>query len=284
MIKADILYEHLEEDFKLAACQDDWAEMNFNQYITNNFRNRYMGLLADNTAEITRVFTAVFPSAKVIDYLLDSNVHNALLFTHHPMDWDITKRKVFTDISIPSHEALKKQGISIYTLHTPLDKNGSYSTTVNLAKALAISWEEDFCEYFGFNVGVMGVTDCKMLAELKTVFQNRLGHAVGEYPYGDPQIHNGRVALVAGGGNDADVYPLLAAKDINTFITGIASDRTGYPPSIQAHETAKEHKINILSGTHYSTEKFACIEMTHYFQKYGLEADFVPDTPCMQDM
>ena len=60
--------------------------------------------------------------------------------------------------------------------------------------------------------------------------------------------------------------------------------KTGHQPSIDAHNIAKANRINILAGTHYSTEKFACIKMIEYFQKLGIPGEFVHDSPCMEDM
>ena len=42
--------------------------------------------------------------------------------------------------------------------------------------------------------------------------------------------------------------------------------------------------INVLGGTHYSTEKFACISMVDYFKKIGLSSNFIEDKPVMKDM
>jgi len=51
-----------------------------------------------------------------------------------------------------------------------------------------------------------------------------------------------------------------------------------------AHELARENAINLLGGTHYSTEKFACIEMCKYFSELGLLSAFVEDVPYFEDL
>ena len=48
-----------------------------------------MGILTDNIDKIVKVYTAVFPSEKVVQKILDKNEQNILLFTHHPVDWKI---------------------------------------------------------------------------------------------------------------------------------------------------------------------------------------------------
>ena len=46
----------------------------------------------------------------------------------------------------------------------------------------------------------------------------------------------------------------------------------------------KEHNINIIGATHYSTEKFACIEMCKYFERLGLPCKYIDDIPVLEDL
>lgn len=283
-MKAFDLYQRLEEDFQLADCKDDWSEMNFNSYITDNFKNRYMGLVADNTEAVTHVFMAVFSSKAVIDKVIASDATQAMLFTHHPMAWDMSRMPVFSDIDTQEYRALRDHRISMYTLHSPLDKNGVYSTSMNLAERLGVLFESDICPYHGQDIGLIGKTCCAGIDELQDQLEAVLGHPVVRYQYASDEIRQGRIGIVAGGGNMEEVYEELHLQDVNTFVTGIANMRCGYAPAIKGHETAKRHGINILAGTHYSTEKFACIRMVEYFNKLGLSAEFVEDRPDMADM
>ena len=54
--------------------------------------------------------------------------------------------------------------------------------------------------------------------------------------------------------------------------------------SAKAHAFEKENKINVIGGTHYSTEKFACQSMCDYFRELGLPAQFIEDLPVMEDL
>ena len=73
----------------------------------------------------------------------------------------------------------------------------------------------------------------------------------------------------------------IAQEGVNTFVTGITAKNSH---SQKAHEFAESHGINILGGTHYSTEQFACIAMCDYFNKLGLPAQFIKDKPVMEDL
>ena len=67
-------------------------------HYTDNFRQRSMGLMLDNAREIRQVFTAVFPSARVLDRLLQTDARDCLLVLHHAMHWDIRHKPAFTAI------------------------------------------------------------------------------------------------------------------------------------------------------------------------------------------
>ncbi|MEA4831388.1 hypothetical protein SDC9_98414 [bioreactor metagenome] len=283
MIAKD-LYNHLEQDFRLSICDDDWSEMQMSSYITEQYQQRYMGLVTDNSDKIDYVYTAVFPSAEVIGKIISDNRKNVLLFLHHPMDFDINRMPVFTDIPLKTLKTFKERNISIYNLHAPLDANGKFSTTCNFAAALGIEMTGEFYKYHKVKIGVIGKTSYKIIGELQKRFENAVGHSVKLYQYGDATINGDKVALVAGGGNDANIYPFLRDMGINTYLTGIARKVEAYPPSVEAHSAAKECEINIIAGTHYSTEKFACIKMVEFFAQFGVPGEFVPGIPCMEDI
>ena len=178
---------------------------------------------------------------------------------------------------------LKEGRISHYSIHVPLDKNGPYSTTVSLAQALEIKTEREFFEYHGVKVGIIGKTECKSIFELSALVKEAVGHLLKIWVNGPPQIANGNVALVAGGGNYPEIVEELAETDVKTYITGVTIQNPDYEPSLRFHEICQEHKINVIAATHYSTEKFACIAVQKFFQDLGLPSEFLEDDPSFED-
>ncbi|MFX0001046.1 MAG: Nif3-like dinuclear metal center hexameric protein [Candidatus Hermodarchaeota archaeon] len=280
-MKAKALYKRLDTDFELDQCKDDWSRMDFNEYISENFKKRYMGLLVDNTKEINYVYTAVFPSDLVLNKMIEEKKEKILLVTHHPMIWDIRKPNVFQDINKNILMKVRERQISIYTMHVPLDKNGEYSTTTNLAKALEIIFEGEFYEYYGVMVGIYGKTNLKTPEELADKLSSKVGHMTKLWKYGSDEIQDQRVALIAGGGNEIDIIQEIIDLGINTYITGVT---TINEYSKKTHEFEKEKRINLIGGTHYSTEKFACIALCKYFEKLGLDCEFIEDQPVIEDI
>ncbi len=275
------LYTKLDSDFELDLCKDDWAGMDFNDYISVNFKTRYMGILLDNSEVINLVYTAVFPSNKILNRVLESGKENILVVTHHPMIWDIRKPSIFQDINSALLPKLKQKKISIYTLHVPLDKNGKYSTGTSLAKALGITLEGEFYEYFGLKVGVYGTTKFNKPEELADKLKSIVGHKTKLWKYGSDEILNHKVALVGGGGNNIEGIEKIIELGINTYVTGVTVLNDF---SKDVHEFEKKKEINLIGGTHYSTEKFACLALSEYFEKIGLRCEFIEDQPVLADI
>jgi putative NIF3 family GTP cyclohydrolase 1 type 2 len=283
-MKAEKLYEQLEKDFINSSLSDDWIShmQSVFDFICDNFKKRSMGLVCDNSQEINKVYTAVFPSGEVTQSILGKNETDIMFFVHHPSIWDIRKTpEVWQQMSRNLLEQFKKRRISIYNLHVPLDNYGEYSTSVNLAKVLGIEIKKPFAPYFGALCGVFGKTELLTIKELREKFESVIGHKISLYQNDIDEIKDKTVAVIAGGGNDVNMLNEVAKEGVNTFVTGITvlNDH-----SKAAHDCAKENKINILGGTHYSTEKFACIAMCEYFKKLGLSAEFINDEPVLEDM
>lgn len=283
-MEAKTLYNQLEKDFIFPELSDDWEKsiLTIGDFVTENYKKRYMGLVCDNAQTINKVYTAVFPSDKVMQSVLDKNETDIMLFVHHPATWDIrTAPQVFQEMSRDLLQQFKDKRISIYNLHVPLDNYSEYSTTVNLAKQLNIEIEKKIVPYFGALAGIIGKTEFKNVEELKKQFELTVGHKVSLYQNGDMEIKDQKVAVVAGGGNDLEILEEIFKNGVTTFVTGIAVSNNH---SKEAHDFAKENKMNILGGSHYSTEKFACIKMGEYFQKLGLKSEFINDEPVLEDL
>ena len=174
--------------------------MRFNNYITPALKGATWGSCWVTPANIEKVYTAVFPDLDILDKLLATKEREILLFTHHAMGYDPTISGLpFYDIPEEYLQKLKKQRISLYTLHNPLDKNGEFSTSVNLAKNLGLELTGEFCEYDGMKVGILGKTELKSILELVERVKSTVGHEVRLLANGDHEIHEGRVAVAAGG-------------------------------------------------------------------------------------
>jgi len=283
-INASDLYKQLEKDFISPNMHDNFANYmpTIYPYMTKNFIERSMGLVCDFTDEINQVYTAVFPSDNVMSSILADKPNGAMLFLHHPSIWSFQNNELgFTQIDTKWIELFQASKIAIYALHVPLDNYGIHATSKTLAEAIGLDVTEPFAEYGGGLCGVIGKTRCKTANELNEVFASAVGHRAKLYPYGDKVIRDGLVAVVAGGGNDIAMVQSAVAKSVNTYVTGITV-LNDY--SADRHKFNKDNRVNIMGGTHYSTEKFACQSMCVYFRKLGLPARFIKDVPTFEDL
>jgi putative NIF3 family GTP cyclohydrolase 1 type 2 len=277
------VYNRLEDDFIKAGISDNWYRnmSEIEPFLCENFKYRSMGLVCDFTETINHVYTAVFPTKKVLHKVLE-NTSEAMVFLHHPICWDLKKSSNgIYQMDISQLEMLKKKHISIYVLHHPLDNYSEYSTSKTLADALDIDIIKPFANINGAVCGIIGKTKYITTNELQKKYSEVVGHEIKLYQYGDNNIAGNLVAVCAGGGNQTIVIQELIENNIKTLITGISLKNDH---SVETHELEKNNRINVLGGTHYSSEKFACIAMCKYFQKMGVPAEFIEDDPCYEDM
>ncbi|MEG0307513.1 MAG: Nif3-like dinuclear metal center hexameric protein [Clostridium sp.] len=282
-MRSSELYSHLEKDFITKGMRDDWSRFmgQVEEYISMNFKERSMGIVCDFSDEINKVYSAVFPTKEILQSIVDDGITDAMLFLHHPSIWDIRRKKPFYQMDRALLEKFRENRISIYNLHVPLDNFGEYSTSKTLADALDIEIEKPFKAYCGALSGVIGKSKYKTMEELHNKFSKVLGHDTSLYLYGDSNIKDGRIAIVAGGGNNKDTIYEMVENDINILITGITTNNESYS---EVHKLEQKECINVLGGTHYSTEKFACKKMCTYFEKLELVSTFIEGEPVYEDM
>jgi putative NIF3 family GTP cyclohydrolase 1 type 2 len=187
----------------------------------------------------------VFPTKEVLQRIIDDGTTDAMLFMHHPSIWNIRRVKPFYQMDKEQLEKFRENRISIYVLHVPLDNYSEYSTSKTLANALDIEIEKPFKEYCGALSGVIGKTKCKSIEELHEKFSKALGHTTSLYLYGDSSINDGRVAIVAGGGNNTGTVLEVLENKVNILITGISVNNKDYSG---VHELEQRNRINVLGG------------------------------------
>jgi putative NIF3 family GTP cyclohydrolase 1 type 2 len=284
-MKAENLYEKLDKDFDIANLTDDWSFMIFSDYMVPAFREKHMGLVLDNAETIKKVYTATIPDLDILDKLLLTNERDILLFSHHAMGYDPTLPGFpFYDIPEAYLSLLKQQRISFYVLHAPLDKNGEFSTSVNLAKHLDLQIIDEFCHYMGIKCGVICQTEKITADELAAYMESRIGHEVKLRKNGKDKIHNGLVAVAAGGGNVDFAAREIAELGINLYVTGCTRQVPSFEPVVEFHRIVEDEQINVIGASHYTTEKYACQAMVDYFENLGIPAEFLEGKYYLEDL
>lgn len=283
-MKSEELYIKLKSDFIKEGITDlNWAARmpNLDKYLHDDFKQCGMGLMCDFTEKIDKVFTTVFLSDKVLSKVLSANITNAMIFSHHPTNWDIEHHNGNYAATEEYIAKLRDRNISIYVLHHPLDNYGEYSTCKTLADSINLTIERPAFLYCGAFCGVIGTVDCMSIGELHKQFSEVMGHKTSLYQYGNENIQGERLAVCPGGGNTPFVINEMLSNDIRILITGVTIINDY---SKETHKLEKENGINVLGGTHYSSEKFAPMKMCKYFEDLGLPSEFVDDEPNLYDL
>jgi len=284
-MKAAELYDKLKNDFIKEGIGDvDWAKRmpNLDEYLLREFKeNGGMGLMCDFTKEIEKVYTSVFLSEKVFSKILDDDTENAMLLSHHPTNWDIKNHNGNYAADEKYIKKLKERNVSVYILHHPLDNYGKYSTSKTLADKLKINIEKPGFLYMGAMCGIIGTTECKTIGELHSRYSQAVGHDTRLYQYGSENLQGEKIAVCPGGGNFMFIINEMMENNIKTLITGVTLINDY---SRETHDFEKSSHINVLGGTHYSSEKFATMEICKYFKDLGLPSEFIEDEPDLYDL
>lgn len=266
-MKAQDLYNALEQEFRPWECTEVFDTI---------------GLQFHNTDQVNRVYTATFVSDEVMDQLEALDAADCLLFTHHP----VPQRKDLTRNSPPPSpqtvRRLKERRISVFNYHIPLDRVSPWSPGTNLAKALGLTPYEEFYEQNLVNMGLLCHSPYSTLSQLTEAAEKAFGHPVKAYPYGGEQLLEGKVAIMGGGASNSAIYAELREKGINVFLTGMTAPHI--PWAARNHEEARKNGVSLVGGTHYSTEKYALVEMVKFFEALGLESRFLPETPNFEEL
>jgi putative NIF3 family GTP cyclohydrolase 1 type 2 len=278
----------LDEFFRVRSYPpDDFAEIEefsreagipLEKYATPEFMRRHNGLMLDNSDEVERVYTVVFPSDEVLGEVERRAAGTpSFIFTHHPMDFETSGRGLIP-VGEVAFERLREGGISLYSAHAPLDCNGTVSTSRSLARAAGVAVEEVCAGYHGGHAGVMGSVEETSLDEFASCLQRKLNVDRVDLKRHTSTVRH--VAIVAGGATFPPMMQEAIDRGCDTYLTGDFRVRHGGP-------WAEEHRpefdafvgsapINLIGGSHFATEaEVLRHEMLGWFNSLGLQAEFV---------
>lgn len=189
--------------------------------------------------ELTGIFISMDLNYETIRNAKLNNCN--LIINHHPMIFSPIKS---LDLSIRENkniEYLFKEGISVYAMHTNLDKadggvNDSFASVLGLKNVKKL---DDYNEYPMARFGEVEKIEAREFAE----FVKEKLKCKGLILYGDPYKEISKVALCGGAGSD--FIEDAIKKDCNLIVTS----------DVKYHEALDNHKdIVILDPGHFATE------------------------------
>src|SRR3989338_9203910 len=241
-----------------------------------------------NSNEVNKIYTAFAPSRYVLEEIRSRGIVNVLLIVKHAFDWDGRRNgQGFLHFTEREYQLMESTGISIYSLHTPLDKNRNdkvVSTAYAFAKVIKLKVEREFAVESEQNpellLGLIG----KMPDGKLTVLVKRLNSLL-DYSVKVMKVNEevGKCAVVTGGGFVPRIIEEAKERGVNTYITEVitpnASEycKKNYKSTLSA---ANKIGINIIGCSHYLTEKWAMLFSIPYFAQL-CKSEFIEDKEAL---
>ena len=208
---------------------DDWSsefdllypEPYWRDYAEPGDQGRWNGLMVRGDEDVRQAVTCVFPSDRIVSLLQPAT----LLFTEHPVD--LEDEPGFLPLARASFEAMRERGVSLYHVHAPLDMHPEISPSRLCARGLdLVHLEEFFPIAEGIPGGAAVIGDSSESVDgLAAHLAGFLGPEIPVQVVARPREAAGRVAVVAGGGADAEMLAASLERGCQTYVTGNAVTR-----------------------------------------------------------
>ncbi|HEX2044195.1 MAG TPA: Nif3-like dinuclear metal center hexameric protein [Gaiellaceae bacterium] len=267
---------------------DDWSpeyeqlypDPYWREFAEPGYEGRWNGLLVRGGAEVERAATCVFPSDAIVATLAP----RTFLFSEHPIAFE-DDVEGFAPLARATFERMRSREVTFYHVHAPLDMHPEVSPSRLVAEGLGLEGLE---EYYPIADGIPGgaavVGESRLtLDDLAGRLRTLLGEEIPVEVLTRPRRGAGRVAVVAGGGADADILRASLERGCRTFVTGNAATRcrlSFVQEGVREFRVlASEADVAVVDATHYGLEKPPQLAMVGWFERLGLPARFIPGRP-----
>ena len=216
------------------------------------------GLQVDCAGEVSRIAYGVDASLELFERA--KRLKCQMVIVHHGLLWkgkdkrlEITKKRI---------HFLKKNKISLYGCHLPLDRHRVYGNNIIICDILGVKGRKLFGDYHGVKIGYSGELNMD-IKDLVDLVGRKVGK-VGAHLFGRKKVK--KVAIISGGGP----WGLRegVGQGVDTFIFGERSH--------MEYHTEKELGINVLYAGHYNTEVFGVKALKGLIErKFNIKGVFI---------
>ncbi|MCK5333208.1 MAG: Nif3-like dinuclear metal center hexameric protein [Candidatus Aenigmarchaeota archaeon] len=197
---------------------------------------------------------AVFAVDACMDVFLEAKKLGAeLIVVHHGLLWENTKPDVFVKERM---RFLRKNNISLYAVHLPLDMHKEVGNNAVIADILGVKNRKPFGRYDGVACGVRGQLPRKMArSAFMNLVNERIGSIASAQFFGSKSVRN--VGIVSGSGSFA--IEQMKRVGLDTLLSG--------EPKHAAYHNALEARVNAIYAGHYATERFGVQALSERLKK-----------------
>ncbi len=282
----------LDKEFEVEETKEDWQAL-FDPLFAKKAYSKFKtplhntGLMIVNSQEVNKIYTAFSPSRYVLEEIRMKGVVNCLLVVKHPFDWDGRRNGPgFIHFKDRDYQLMESMGISVYSLHSPIDKskNGKVlSTSEAFAKIIKLRIEEEFAldpHNPSSPIGLIGTVSERRIDALVKRLSSTLNYKV-KLKKDTEEV--GKVALVTGQGFIPEFVQEARDLGAKTYITGVTTynssehDKKNYSKNLSA---INKSGLNILGCSHYLTEKWVMELSIPYFSCIS-KAEFIEDKEAL---
>lgn len=285
----------LDEGFHVESVIETWpllaqSDPALRKFAAPQFLTNGNGLLVQGEPQVEEVYTAVYPTRAVLEYVMGRALPGSVLLCHVPMTLD--GRAGYAPPDTASLAELCDAGLSLYILHAPLIWEQRLSTWRSLARAVGIEIEGELMAD-GKPIGCYGQAEVE--PHLLPIFdfsafllrvEERLDITNSQVAENLDSVV-GRVAVVPGDGGSAELLEQADALHCQTYVTGIL-DNPIPDPAIRDRSAAflaqaQARAINLIGASQYATQAPGLRLLATWVQALGLSAAFVPDVPELSE-
>ena len=289
--------EKLDGEFRLSEWDTDpamrkWVPRtygaigyDFNNVFEAPFCETFNGLMLRSADIVEQVYCCSFPTPEILTEIIERCERPSLLFTHHPVDMEVSGRG-FLPISSDHIAAMQRKSISAYAIHAPLDTGRELGTNAAILQTLGLRELETFVPYGVGHAGrIAEFSEPRTLEVLSAIRRAFRVHRLELGGNSSDEIN--RVAVVAGGGDDLDIIREAVDHGCDMYLSGEwyfrqePRDEDTRKRFATANEETfrfvEESKLLLVGVSHAASEYMVMeTQMAGYFQRLGLPVECVP--------
>jgi dinuclear metal center YbgI/SA1388 family protein len=246
MVQLKKIVKYLDKELKIKSIKDDSCN----------------GLQFKGKTEVKKIVFGVDACLELFEKAAKRNAD--IIMVHHGLLWGKNPLKNQSNILKKRLEYLKKNKLSLYACHLPLDAHPRLGNNICLSQMFKLKNIKPFAEYHGKEIGYRGnlakpmkVDDFLKYVEINLSKPKTL-------LFGSKIVK--KLGIVSGGGSA--VLKDLNKGEIDTLLIGEHNHGT--------YHFAKEREVNVVSAGHYVTETFGVKAVAKELEKkFGIETEFI---------
>lgn len=220
------------------------------------------GLQFEGRHDVQKIIYSVDASSET--FRKSSSMKGDMIIVHHGHFWK-NLNPSYSGWARKRLDILKKNNISLYACHLPLDRHRIVGNNAQILNLLGAEISDEFLLQEGKNVGWIGMMEQGLqLQEIEKILNRELETKCNVLDFGNDMIKT--IAVCSGGGGYGGFYEALE-KGADLYVTG---------DTAEIYYTAKDAGINVIFAGHHCTETIGLKALSKVVEKeFGVQSQFL---------